>query len=102
MEWPERVSPAQDAIVHAGDTLPVAVSGKIDINQDTRHESHCDLGLFCHPEDIPVHNFMTPAQAPVRFEVRPVGGGPAVENTIVGTAPAVLELPTSDTAFETS
>ena len=96
-----RVSPAQDAIVHAGDTVTVTLSGQIDVNQSVRHESHCDLFVFCHDVSIPIHNFRTPGQAPVNFEIRPVGGGPAVASATIGASPGILQVPISDAAFET-
>jgi hypothetical protein len=96
-----RISPAQDAVVHDGDTVTVTVSGQIDINQETRHETHCDLWVFCHDETIPVHNFRSPGQIAVVVEIRTIGGGLAVASTQIGAAPGVLQLPTSDSSFET-
>jgi hypothetical protein len=96
------VSPAQDAIVHAGDSVTVTLTGKIDINQDTQHSTHCDAWVFCHDESTPIHNFRTPDQVPVRFEVRQVGGGPVVASAVVGASPKVLAIPISDAVFETA
>jgi hypothetical protein len=89
---PNIVSPAQDALVHAGDTLTVTISGQVDTNQEQQSRRKCDLWVFCHDENYTIHHFVTAGDVGIVLQVRPKGGGDAIDTAIGLASPVTLRV----------
>lgn len=97
---PQRVSPSPDAIVRAGHSIAITVTGTVDINQEPKSERKCSLfGLSCKTVNWIEHHELAPNQAPVRVEIRAEGDDAVKQTLVVDAAGGVIQIPAGDNDF---